>query len=485
MFYQKLKYLVQSGRKMLVQLSVRHTKLIVACIAITTFISGCSGSDNNADTAGNPEPVDKPSASVARQNMDPGKEALGQKVIAFEHRLYDIERQAIGISKKAGDEILASVKGRPDFAILREAERTYLQIADDYKKLPIPEGLSPEDSTVLKTAKEDYAAAFEAKAKALEAVMLYAVNKQDSAAYKAADETNLGEKLIHKAVASVIALQLKLGVDFTQKKDDPIDDSTGQSQIAAKGKEQAQTQAPVETSAPVQAKNETPPSPPKAQNANASATPGAPLPETVLKKGAKGDAVKALQEALIQVGESLPAGGADGVFGDGTAEALKSFQRKNGLSADGVYGAATQRVLQSKLGSVLSITNGHIAIKGVHRGMKEDEVTRLFGKPRSIERDGYYNASFEYSLLSVGFYDKTAEGVTYLADPSILQDPFLTNFPGEKYAGKDGKIAVYYLPQSKEQLFFKEDGGALRTYIKQDDDNFKFQINKGTYRKVE
>jgi murein L,D-transpeptidase YcbB/YkuD len=477
----------------LVQLSVRHTKLIVACIAITVIIGGCSGSDTNADTAGNPEPVDSPPASVARQKVDPGKEALGQKVIAFEHRLYDIERQAIGISKKAGDEILATVKGRPDFAILQEAERTYLQIADDYKKLPIPEGLSPEDSTILKTAKEDYAAAFEAKAKALEAVMLYAVNKQDSAAYKAADETNLGEKLIHKAVASVIALQLKLGVDFTQKQNYPIDESAGQSQDAAKGKEQAKTQAQapvpvqerVEAQAQVQTKSETPLSSPKTQNANASATPRTPLPETVLKNGAKGDEVKVLQEALMQVGESLPAGGADGLFGNGTAEALKSFQRKNGLSADGVYGAATQRVLQSKLGSVLSITNGHIAIKGVHRGMKEEEVTRLFGKPRSIERDGYYDASFEYSLLSVGFYDKTAEGVTYLADPTIVQDPFLTNFPGEKYAGKDGKIAVYYLPESKEQLFFKEDGGALRTYIKYDDDNFKFQINKGTYKKVE
>lgn len=463
----------------MVQLRVRHTKLIVACIAITAFISGCSGS--NADTTGDPEPVDKPSASIARQKVDPEKEALGRKVIAFEHRLYDIERQAIGISKKAGDEILASVKGRPDFAILQEAERTYLQIADDYRKLPVPEGLSPEDSTILKTAKEDYAAAFEAKAKALEAIMLYAVNKQDSAAYKAADETNLGEKLIHKAVAAVIALELKLGVDFTQKQDYPIGDSTGQSQIAAKGKEQTQTQA----QAPVQAQNEAPLSPPKAQNANASATLRTPLPETVLKKGAKGNAVKALQEALIQVGESLPAGGADGLFGDGTAEALKSFQRKNSLSTDGVYGAATQRVLQSKLGSVLSITNGHIAIKGVHRGMKEEEVARLFGEPPSIERDGYYDASFEYSLLSVGFYDKVAEGVTYLADPGILQDPFLTNFPGEKYAGKDGKIAVYYLPESKEQLYFKEDGGALRTYVKQDDDNFKFQINKGAYRKVE
>lgn len=53
----------------------------------------------------------------------------------------------------------------------------------------------------------------------------------------------------------------------------------------------------------------------------------------VLKKGMRGDGVKAMQEALGI--------GADGVFGPGTERALKAWQRENGLVADGIAGPAT------------------------------------------------------------------------------------------------------------------------------------------------
>jgi len=53
----------------------------------------------------------------------------------------------------------------------------------------------------------------------------------------------------------------------------------------------------------------------------------------VLRKGAKGDGVKIMQEAL---GIS-----ADGDFGPGTERALKAWQRDNGLTPDGIAGPAT------------------------------------------------------------------------------------------------------------------------------------------------
>lgn len=53
----------------------------------------------------------------------------------------------------------------------------------------------------------------------------------------------------------------------------------------------------------------------------------------VLRKGAKGDGVKIMQEAL---GIS-----ADGNFGPGTERALKAWQAANGLTADGIAGPAT------------------------------------------------------------------------------------------------------------------------------------------------
>lgn len=53
----------------------------------------------------------------------------------------------------------------------------------------------------------------------------------------------------------------------------------------------------------------------------------------VLRKGARGDGVKIMQEALGI--------GADGVFGPGTERALKAWQSSNGLVADGIAGPAT------------------------------------------------------------------------------------------------------------------------------------------------
>ena len=61
---------------------------------------------------------------------------------------------------------------------------------------------------------------------------------------------------------------------------------------------------------------------------------------TALKKGSKGDMVKALQYILgIQ---------ADGVFGAGTKAAVKTFQKNNGLTADGEAGKKTFAVIVDK-----------------------------------------------------------------------------------------------------------------------------------------
>ena len=62
-----------------------------------------------------------------------------------------------------------------------------------------------------------------------------------------------------------------------------------------------------------------------------------PLP--LLKKGAKGGAVWAMQTLLTDRGFNTM--GVDGDFGNNTFVAVKLFQKKNGLYADGECGAAT------------------------------------------------------------------------------------------------------------------------------------------------
>ena len=70
----------------------------------------------------------------------------------------------------------------------------------------------------------------------------------------------------------------------------------------------------------------------------------APYVQTaVLRQGATGGEVKELQRRLKNWG--YYSGAVDGIYGKGTVEAVKKFQKKNGLTADGVAGIATYRAL--------------------------------------------------------------------------------------------------------------------------------------------
>lgn len=55
--------------------------------------------------------------------------------------------------------------------------------------------------------------------------------------------------------------------------------------------------------------------------------------------------VKAVQEALIAKGYDLGKSGADGIWGRASIAALKAFQKKSGIEADGLYGPKTSALL--------------------------------------------------------------------------------------------------------------------------------------------
>ena len=60
-----------------------------------------------------------------------------------------------------------------------------------------------------------------------------------------------------------------------------------------------------------------------------------------LRLGAKGEAVREMQQKLLRAGEVLPRWGADGDFGCETLAAVRSFQRKHQLVVDGICGPIT------------------------------------------------------------------------------------------------------------------------------------------------
>lgn len=61
------------------------------------------------------------------------------------------------------------------------------------------------------------------------------------------------------------------------------------------------------------------------------------------KQGSTGDVVKKIQQKLKNWGYYT--GSVDGIFGAKTKEAVKYFQRKNGLTVDGIVGANTLKAL--------------------------------------------------------------------------------------------------------------------------------------------
>lgn len=64
-----------------------------------------------------------------------------------------------------------------------------------------------------------------------------------------------------------------------------------------------------------------------------------------LRKGAKGNITKIMQQRLISLGYSCGSTGADGDFGTNTYNAVKKFQKAKGLTQDGIVGKNTWKKL--------------------------------------------------------------------------------------------------------------------------------------------
>ena len=78
---------------------------------------------------------------------------------------------------------------------------------------------------------------------------------------------------------------------------------------------------------------------------------------TVLRTGSTGSAVEQLQfwlNTLAQYNSAIPSVTVDGVFGSGTAAAVRAFQRKYGLTVDGVVGRDTWTELYDQFRSIQS-----------------------------------------------------------------------------------------------------------------------------------
>ena len=76
----------------------------------------------------------------------------------------------------------------------------------------------------------------------------------------------------------------------------------------------------------------------------------------VLKQGSTGDIVKKIQTKLKNWG--YYSGKVDGIYGSGTKSAVQYFQRRNGLTADGIVGAKTLAALGISVSTSTSSSSG-------------------------------------------------------------------------------------------------------------------------------
>ena len=220
-----------------------------------------------------------------------------------------------------------------------------------------------------------------------------------------------------------------------------------------------------------------------------AATRVTPSPEPkklVLREGDSGDAVFVLQARLFELGYYT--GRIDGRFTAETTEAVKAFQKANGLGADGIVGAGSQRVLDSDN----AIPGGNIVgeeesgeaqppaqLSTLRKGDKNDEVLVLqqylmrYGF-LTTSPDGQFGSGTERAVkLFQEANGLTADGIAGAGTLSILYGSGVTSYAdyfGGSASGNTGSGGVTVQPTAKPNMDiviqWESEGDDVRSYQK-------------------
>jgi peptidoglycan hydrolase-like protein with peptidoglycan-binding domain len=107
-----------------------------------------------------------------------------------------------------------------------------------------------------------------------------------------------------------------------------------------------------------------------------------------LKPGSKGAQVKKVQKQLKNLGYYK--GAIDGKYGTGLKNAVKTFQRANGLKATGTANSATRKLLNGGKGKSYKKYKSEQAVKSLKYGDKGEQVKRV---QTQLKKLGYFSGS--------------------------------------------------------------------------------------------
>ena len=140
------------------------------------------------------------------------------------------------------------------------------------------------------------------------------------------------------------------------------------------------------------------------------------LAATVQEVGSRGDDVTKVQKRLIQYG--YMSGSADGRYGEKTRDAVKLFQRRNGLTVDGKVGPSTAAALGVTLSGqssrAVSVSSSATIVSADHRLLSKLVHAEARGEPykgqvavAAVVLNRVRSASFPNTISGV-IYQKNA-----------------------------------------------------------------------------
>ena len=148
---------------------------------------------------------------------------------------------------------------------------------------------------------------------------------------------------------------------------------------------------------------------------------------STLRQGSTGSAVEQLQfwlNTLAQYDAGIPSTAVDGVFGSRTAAAVRAFQRREGLTADGVVGRTTWTTLYNEFRSIQSDNGTPNAYPGtpLRQGSRGQSVRlvqfwlkiarTVYTSLRSVTVDGVFGAATAAAVKRFqSYFGLTSDGV--------------------------------------------------------------------------